>query len=87
MITYTDRGGVTWSSFSSENHTILAHPYVFLAIEFGSSRNGGHTRVLGVYTSRETAQAKIRKTMTLEKHNKQFDYYGIIKKTIEGRRL
>ncbi len=72
-----------------------AHPYVFLAIEFGNNFNGGETRVLGVYTTRETAENKIRKHIYRKIHpynntdlfNKTRERYGIIKKTIEGRRF
>ena len=66
---------------------LFAHGYVFLAIEFGNIANGNETRVLGVYTNRQTAQDKIHKCMERPNHSPVYEHYGIIKKTIEGRRF
>ncbi len=67
---------------------IFRHPYVFLAIEFGNEFNGGETKVLGVYTNRETAEAKVHKTAKTTGHSPAaLRNYGVIKKTIEGRRF
>lgn len=66
--------------------TVMSHPYVFLAIEFGSDSNCGETKILGVYTTREIVENKIGKTQTKHEHSPRYGDYGVLKKTIEGRR-
>lgn len=66
---------------------LFRHPYVFIAIEFGNNSNSLGTRVLGVYTDRDTAENKVEKTRAQDGHSLFFKDYGVIKKTIEGRRF
>ncbi len=66
---------------------IMEHIYVFLAIEFGNPYNEDETRVLGVYTTRATAEAKVRKVMQQRGHSCMPMDFGVIKKTIQGRRF
>ncbi len=64
---------------------LLDNPYVFVAIEFGSELNGGDTRVLGVYTTREIAEAKVTKEMNRSPHSYFLYDYAVLKKPIQGR--
>lgn len=65
---------------------LMEHPYVFIVLYYEKKKS----TILGVYTNRETAEAKVNKHIYKRSHkvgDVPRNDYAILKKTIEGRRF